>query len=148
MEQQEDMVTAFDLMYTTNHIQILKVILPFVETGMQHHLAVYIKYLELQYTLKHPAAKSFSADLKCAECPPAKQDKGAVLISLVKAIKPYLTEAELKQVQQIENMMNTMNQVQDMQKMMEMLSQSGLLQSDVFDENQLKNMEAMLHDFF
>ena len=45
-------VMAFDALYTTNQIQKLKVLLPYIEPSMQKHLAVYIKYMELQYTIQ------------------------------------------------------------------------------------------------
>lgn len=52
-EKREDAsnVMAFDALYTTNQIQKLKVLLPYIEPSMQKHLAVYIKYMELQYTI-------------------------------------------------------------------------------------------------
>ena len=151
-QQQDDFVYAFDMMYTTNHIQILKVVLPYFEPALQHQLAVYIKYLELQYTLKTPIKEKQNLKASGNDCgcpsPKVPKDKKTLITSLVKSIKPYLTEQELKQVSQIENAFQAMNNMQEMQKMMELLSQSGLLQTDSLDENQIKNMEAMLHEFF
>ena len=46
-------VMAFDALYTTNQIQKFKVLLPYIEPSMQKHLAVYIKYMELQYTMRY-----------------------------------------------------------------------------------------------
>ena len=46
-------VTAFDALYTTNQIQKLKVLLPYIEPSMQKNMAVYIKYMELQYTMHY-----------------------------------------------------------------------------------------------
>ena len=45
-------VIAFDTLYTQNHIQILKILLPYFDPYGQSHLAVWIKYLELRYTLE------------------------------------------------------------------------------------------------
>lgn len=46
-------VIAFDTLYTQNHIQILKILLPYFDPYGQSHLAVWIKYLELRYTLEY-----------------------------------------------------------------------------------------------
>ena len=46
-------VIAFDRLYTTNHIQILKVLLPFVDPSAQKNMIILIKFLELQYTLSY-----------------------------------------------------------------------------------------------
>ena len=51
-------VMAFDALYTNNQIQKLKVLLPYIDPSMQKNMAVYIKYMELKYTMelfkKHP----------------------------------------------------------------------------------------------
>lgn len=44
-------VVAFDTLFSTNHIQMLKVLLPYADHQTQKTLAVYIKFLELNYTL-------------------------------------------------------------------------------------------------
>ena len=58
-------VTAFDALYTTNQIQKLKVLLPYIEPSMQKNMAVYIKYMELQYTMhyvrRHPFRSAAAA---------------------------------------------------------------------------------------
>jgi len=54
MEHKEhDRVSAFDTLFTNNHIRMLKIVMPLFEPSMQRHIAVYIKYLELQYTLSY-----------------------------------------------------------------------------------------------
>ena len=41
-------VIAFDTLFTTNHIQMLKVMLPYMDNKAQKSLAVYIKFMELR----------------------------------------------------------------------------------------------------
>ena len=57
--KQSDRVMAFDALFTTNHIQMLKLLLSYMEPSVQGRLAVYIKFLELQHTLQlireHPS---------------------------------------------------------------------------------------------
>ena len=50
-ETQQKKVMAFDNLFTTNRIQILKILLSYMAPSTQKTLAIYIKFLELQYTL-------------------------------------------------------------------------------------------------
>ena len=49
--EDNDYVLAFDHFYTTNHIQILKSLLPFMDNDSFRMLPALIKYMELKYTL-------------------------------------------------------------------------------------------------
>lgn len=68
-----DKAAAFDTLFTNNRIQILKTLAYYIDPHLLKGLAVYIKFLELQYTLalfrKHPetALHSFplSSDGSC-----------------------------------------------------------------------------------
>jgi len=55
-----DNINAFDSLYTTNQIQLFKVLIPYMAPPMQKNLVIYIKYMEFQYTMtlfqKHPYA--------------------------------------------------------------------------------------------
>ncbi len=51
--EQPDKIQAFDALFTTNHIQMYKILLPYLEASLQKQLAVYIKYMEFQYTLTY-----------------------------------------------------------------------------------------------
>ena len=59
-KQEQDSIQAFDTLYTTNQIQILKILLPYCAPDIQRNLAVMIRFLELQYTIffvrSHPEA--------------------------------------------------------------------------------------------
>lgn len=46
-------VIAFDTLFCTNHIQMLKVILPYMDNQTQKSMAIYIKFLELNYTISY-----------------------------------------------------------------------------------------------
>ena len=56
---ENEAVIAFDTLYTQNHIQILKILLPYFDPYGQSHLAVWIKYLELRYTLEYVSRHPF-----------------------------------------------------------------------------------------
>ena len=71
-EKGAGLIAAFDSLYTTNRIQMLKVLLTRLPTPSQGGFAIYIKFLELQYAIsllrQHPTtrfadARPLSADL-------------------------------------------------------------------------------------
>lgn len=129
---------AFDALYTNNQIQKLKVLLPYIEPSMQKNMAIYIKYMELRYTMdlfrKHPfQICSASEEVK-------KPDMKKVCCEL----KPYCTETEVKQLEQMESMFQTMEMYQEMSQtmsaMQEMFPDMGAKDSD----NASSSMEDLL----
>lgn len=106
-------VMAFDALYTTNQIQKLKVLLPYIEPSMQKHLAVYIKYMEFQYTLtytkRHPTTLS-----GCGLSQPEKPD----LRKLCTELSVYSSPEEIRQLEQIQNILQTFETVQEMTQTM------------------------------
>lgn len=111
----KDSVLAFDTLFTTNSIQILKILLPCLPSRMQQFLAVYIKYLELQYTLQyfrsHPV---FSGGRQKENTPD--------LMSVYPEIKGYLSPEGRAQFEQLASLVNTMQTVQEMKSMMDMMN--------------------------
>ncbi|MCM1124659.1 MAG: hypothetical protein NC416_18950 [Eubacterium sp.] len=102
-------VMAFDALYTTNQIQKLKVLLPYIEPSMQKHLAVYIKYMELQYTLNHVRRHPFQIS-GCSISSGEKPD----LRSLCRQLCLYSSPEEIRQLEQMQNMLQTMETMQEM----------------------------------
>lgn len=115
LDTENDYTLVFDHFYTTNHIQILKSLLPFFHTGLFSYLPVFIKYLELQHTLE--LTKKRMQPLNHGIYAASNQSHD--LDEIYKAIKKYLTPEEEKNIHQILNMMHTMENVKEMQKMME-----------------------------
>ena len=129
-DRDNDYVCAFDHFYTTNHIQILKSLLPFIDSGRLSMLPVMIKYMELQYTIslmkkgRHPCMQTLSA---CSK-------ENVDLEQIYHLIKKYLNSAESQRMQQIINMSNTISNFKEMQQMMELFqsmnTDSGSSDSD------------------
>ena len=108
-----DYVMAFDHFYTTNHIQILKSLLPFMDNDNFRMLPVLIKYMELKYTLsmigKGTAgfsggihASSIDTEIKTTADPSENIEK------IYKAVHKYLAPSEEKSFNQILSAMKTM----------------------------------------
>lgn len=118
-------VMAFDALYTNNQIQKMKVLLPYVNPDMQNHLAVYIKFLELQYTIsygkKHPF-QIHSCSLDNREKPDLQE--------LCRQLCRYSTPEEIKQLEQLQNILQTMETFQEM-------SQTIAIMKDIFPDMNL-----------
>lgn len=111
-------VMAFDALYTTNEIQKLKVLLPYIEPAMQKHLAVYIKYMELQYTMRYVRRHPFQIG-GCSVPSDEKPD----LHSLCRQLSLYSTPEEIRQLEQLQNMLQTMETMQEMSQTMSALQE-------------------------
>ena len=125
LEENTEAILAFDTLYTTNHMKILKLLIPYLETEYQKKLAVFIKLQELMFTLNF--FRQYSASLYS---PDFKQGKKMDLNTLIPLLIPYCNEAEkniISQFSQIQNMMNMMEQMQVYMPMIQQLisSRSG-----------------------
>lgn len=102
-------VMAFDALYTTNQIQKLKILLPYIDSAIQKQLAVYIKYLELQYTMdyikKHP--------IQICGCS-REEIHPADLKKLCRQLCLYSTPDEIRQLEQLQSMLQAMENLQEM----------------------------------
>lgn len=125
-----DPVIAFDTLYTNNRLQILKIILPYIDEKMQLFLAIYIKLSEL--IIAFHFAKTVS-------CDSYKHGKEADLSKIIKYISPYLSDAENDLMNQFSSMQENMEQYKQMAQMMQMMndfedSKESVLQSFLSDE--------------
>lgn len=115
--KEEDKVAAFDTLFTTNHIQMCKVLISYLDPPTRRIMAVYIKLAELNYTLsflkRHPHAM-FSADPS-----PVKPD----MATICEEVQPYLSEAEQSRLQSVIGAMQSFRNLQDMMEMMQMMKE-------------------------
>lgn len=111
-------ILAFDTLYTTNHMKILKLLLPYLEVENQKKLAVFIKWQELLYTLNF--FKQYSASLYS---PDFKNKKELDLMTLLPLLTPYCSESEKTILSQFSQMQNMMHMMDEMQQYMPMIQQ-------------------------
>ncbi len=108
-------VIAFDTLFCTNHIQMLKVILPYMDNQTQKSMAIYIKFLELNYTIeffkKHPYPI----------CGCVEKETSPDIFKMCTELLPYCTESEKKQIEQIRNIFQGMEMYREMSKTMDMM---------------------------
>ncbi len=111
----QDKVVAFDTLFTTNHIQMLKVLLSYMEPSRQKTIAVYIKFMELQYTIsffnRHPSSA----------LPNFRREETFNASKLCDELLPLCGRAEQEQLKQMKNMCQSFENMQEMMQMMEMM---------------------------
>ncbi len=116
MEENEmGSIAAFDSLFTTNRIQMMKVLLPYLKTEQQGALAVYIKMMELNYTLSFFRNNPHAMPLRF----PQKSDSSR----LWDEILPFCNPAERNRVESMKNMMQNMKQMQEMMETMQMMQE-------------------------
>ena len=93
------LMTPFDCLTTPHWLYMMKLMLPYTPDTIQHTLAVFIRFQEMQYTMKH--FRGFS------------RKKGTN--SLLNDIKPYMEPSEQEMMEQMESMMNMMEMMQALQ---------------------------------
>lgn len=110
----QEKVVAFDTLFTTNHIQMLKILLSYMEPSQQKTIAVYIKFLELEYTIsflkKHPYALS--------DFP---KEKNLDTAKICDEISPFLSPSEQEKLCNIRNMLQNFENMQEMMQMVQMM---------------------------
>lgn len=124
-----DYVLAFDTLYTTNHIQMLKVILPRLPRERRNQFALFIKFMELQYTLSYCEKTKDQINI-CTNDPDPKD-----FSSLIKELQYYCTDAEQKKFKEIADIMQAMEMFQEMQKYKDLFG-AAVNSNDSFNENE------------
>lgn len=123
-EKGRRLIEAFDSLFTTNKIQMLKVLLTRFPPAQQGSLAVYIKFLELQYTLmllrSHPETRlsggsRLSADFLSGD--------NADTIELLDELLPFSGPEERTKIEGMKSMLQNMSKMKEMMEMIEMLKE-------------------------
>lgn len=113
-EKVQEKIVAFDTLFTTNQIQTLKILLTYMEPSQQKTMAVYIKFLELQYTISFFKMNP-SCSLGCAN------EQGPNMANLCEEILPLCAPSEQEKILQMKNMMQTFENMQEMMQMVQMM---------------------------
>lgn len=90
-------MTPFDNMVTPPNLYTLKLMLPYTPSSNQKFIAVYIKFLELRYTMENFRGIPDRSH------------------GILEDLKPYMAPEEKEMMEQMEMMMNMMEMVQSTQ---------------------------------
>lgn len=110
---EHEKIIAFDTLFSTNQTQMLKIILPFMDNQMQKHLAIYIKLLELRYTIDFLKKHPFQL------CGCTKQESFSEFPKLCDELLPFCGDKEKKQLEQMRGIIHSMEMYREMSKTME-----------------------------
>ena len=110
-------VIAFDTLFCTNHIQMLKVMLPYMDNQTQKSMAIYIKFLELSYTLEYFRKHPYPL------CGCVEREETPDLFKMCSELLPYCTEGEKAQIEQIQNILRSMEMYKEMSQTVEMMKE-------------------------
>lgn len=104
-------LTPFDQMISSQNMQILKVLLPYMPPDSQRMMAIYVKFSELQHTLNLFQDFSKLVQIQNFE----KQTLSP--LDMIHEIQPYLSKNASDMLDMFSNMMNTMEMVKSFQEM-------------------------------
>lgn len=110
-------INAFDTLFSNNHIQMLKILLPYMDNQFQKYLAIYIKFLELQCAISFLKERPFPL-CGCMESD-SKKDPEVI----IKKLLPLCTKKEKEQMTQILSLFQSINQYQEISRTMEMMKE-------------------------
>lgn len=128
-EENSDNITAFDTLFTTNHIRMCKVMLPHLDPHIQRVFAVYIKLSELLYTMSyfkmHPDKGCGLSSQSAGRSPAGDGSEQNLSMSagILQEILPYASPAEQIRIKEIINMMEQFKNMQDMLEMLQMMKE-------------------------
>lgn len=103
-------LTPFDQMISSENMQILKVLLPYMSPENQRLMAIYVKFSELQHTLS--LFQNFSKLLQIQDF-----EKQVITPSdIIHEIQPYLSNEASDMLETFSNMMSTVEMVKSFQE--------------------------------
>lgn len=105
--------SAFDALFTTDRLQILKVLLPCLPPGRQGGLAVYIKMQELFYTMD--IVRNHPGRLREALGPVPNGD------TVLEQILPFCSSSQKEQIRQFQQMNRQMDSMREMMETVQMM---------------------------
>lgn len=144
MEKQEtDCITTFDTLYTSNRMQMLKILFPYLQPAMQSYIAIYIKLNELLITLHFfKECTSHPTDFR--------KKKDLNLPSLINDLSPFLNSEEkdmLHKFSEMQDMMENLSQITQMMQMMEGSDNStDSILNNLLSEEQLSMFKMFQED--
>ena len=113
-----DKAAAFDTLFTSNRIQILKILAYYMDPRLLKGLAVYIKLSELQYTLalfrRHPETSLGNVSASINE---------NIAAELCSDLMPLCDEAQKTSLQRITQMMDNIHNFQEMMEMVQTMQE-------------------------
>lgn len=116
-EKELGKVTAFDTLFTTNRMKMLKILLTYLAPSSQKNLAIYIKLMELQYTI------SFFQKYPYASLGSLPHEESFDTMKLCDEILPLCSPNEQEKIKQMRTMYQNFENMQEMMQMIQMMQE-------------------------
>lgn len=139
---QPDRIMAFDALFTNNHIRMLKLLLGYLDPPLQGQLAVYIKFMELQYTL------TFFHQNPSASLSVCTGYTRGEFTELLEDILPFCEAEERDKIQNIQNMISNLKNMQEMMEMVQMMQEVSPEMFSGFGDTDMSQMMEMMKEMF
>ena len=117
----KDFLQTFDALYTTNQIQIMKILLPYCNPDSRRGLAVMIKFMEFDYTLRF--ARTHPETFREEALPFS-------LIDICDKIKNYCSPQVRSMLEQFQSIQNAMQMYEEMKQYMDLFQGMGTNDTD------------------
>lgn len=102
-------LTPFDQLTSSTQLQMLKLMLPYMPSGNQRMLAVYVRFSELQHTLnffRHSNGTLSAQNIQKEHTSP---------LDILVEIRPFLNPKDAETIDMLLNALNMMNMFSEMQ---------------------------------
>lgn len=116
-DPQSKKVMAFDTLFTTNKIQMMKILMTYMAPSTQKTLAIYIKFMELQYTLTF--FQIYPDNAICG----LDNEKEWNISKLCDELLPFCGPGEQEKILQIRSMIENFDKMQEMMQMVQMMQE-------------------------
>ncbi len=116
----QDNVLPFDTCFCNNHIRMLKILVPFLDSSLQKYLALFIKYLEIRYIMEcFQRPGLLTGTCFDTNAPKSTMDFPSVLDKII----PLCSSQEKESFLHIRNLFDTFQNIQNMMEMMESMKE-------------------------
>lgn len=129
-------INAFDSLFTTDHIRMLKILLSRITPPLQGKFAVYIRFLELSYTMRFFTQNPFAGWSSAGLSMFAAQNKASPFsgnlsdaLQVMEEILPFCDSGERETIQSLKS---TLQSVENMQQTLEMFQMMQEFFPDMF----------------
>lgn len=132
-----DKIAAFDTLYTNNHIQILKLLLPSIPKDKQYFGIIFIKFLELKYVIE------FGKNLISHSGFQNNTETDYNL--LCDDILPFCNSDEAKTVESVKSILQTFETFKNLSPVLDLIRQMNNSQTEdgnSFDFSSIMNMSG------
>ncbi len=116
-------IHQFNSYYSSNQLQLLKVIFPHLNSKMQNNLAVYIKFLELKLTLENTYRYPHSCHVETME--------------LLDELLEISTGEERHRIMNMKNTFQNLHQVQETMETIQMMQEMFPEGANIFENEEL-----------